>query len=174
MSFPLCVFIRFANMTSAFSYGMIHSDGKINFSVCKQKINCVLIQQHVFKAIDESYAITYTTEKKKKINELVLSAITLHFLFLILLRKVGATDSTKELWDKLAELYTDIPFSSKLFLIFFRFKLDLIRDVEEILDVFTKLIQNIKLTGDKHIHEYSHVVLLNVIFLTLTMILKLL
>ena len=37
------------------------------------------------------------------------------------------------------------------------------RDIDENLDVFTKLIRDIKQTGDKHIDEYSAIVLLNAI-----------
>lgn len=46
---------------------------------------------------------------------------------------------------------------------FFRFKLDLSKDIDENLDGFTKLIQDIKLTGDKHMDDYTPIVLLNVI-----------
>ncbi|KAL2237492.1 UNVERIFIED_CONTAM: Retrovirus-related Pol polyprotein from transposon TNT 1-94 [Sesamum indicum] len=44
-----------------------------------------------------------------------------------------------------------------------RYKLDLSKNIDENLDDFTKLIQDIKLTGDKYIDEYSPIVLLNAI-----------
>ncbi|VFQ60137.1 unnamed protein product [Cuscuta campestris] len=37
------------------------------------------------------------------------------------------------------------------------------KDIEENLDVFTKLISDIKLTGDKHIDDYTPIALLNAI-----------
>ena len=37
------------------------------------------------------------------------------------------------------------------------------KDIDENLDDFTKLVQDIKLTGDKNIDEYSPIVLLNAI-----------
>ena len=69
------------------------------------------------------------------------------------------------MWDKLEELYTETSLPSKLFLLKknFRYKLDLSKNVDENLDDFTKLIQDIKLTGDKNIDEYSPIVLLNAI-----------
>ncbi|KAL2235740.1 UNVERIFIED_CONTAM: Retrovirus-related Pol polyprotein from transposon TNT 1-94 [Sesamum indicum] len=74
-------------------------------------------------------------------------------------------ESSKALWDKLEELYTEISLPNKLFLLekFFRYKLDLSKNIDENLDDFTKLIQDIKLIGDKYIDEYSPIVLLNAI-----------
>ncbi|KAK4397562.1 hypothetical protein Sango_1592800 [Sesamum angolense] len=73
--------------------------------------------------------------------------------------------SAKELWDKLEQLYTETSLPSKLFLLekIFRYKLDLSKNIEENLDDFTKLIQDIKLTGDKNIDDYTPIVLLNAI-----------
>ena len=69
------------------------------------------------------------------------------------------------MWEKLEELYTETSLPSKLFLLekFFRYKLNLSKNIDENLDDFTKLIQDIKLTGDKNIDEYSPIVLLNAI-----------
>ncbi|KAL0321780.1 UNVERIFIED_CONTAM: Retrovirus-related Pol polyprotein from transposon TNT 1-94 [Sesamum calycinum] len=44
-----------------------------------------------------------------------------------------------------------------------RYKLDLSKNIDENIDDFTKLIQDIKLTGDKNIDDYSPIVLLNAI-----------
>ncbi|CAH9068092.1 unnamed protein product [Cuscuta europaea] len=81
------------------------------------------------------------------------------------LRKVGIFESAKALWEKLDSLYIDTPLPGKLFLLekFFRFRLDLTKDIDENLDVFDKLIQNIKQAGDKHIDDYTPIVLLSVI-----------
>lgn len=137
--------------------------GKSDFSIWQQKMKCILVQQRVFKAIDPSFTIG-TDEKKIEMNELALSAIILNLSDNVI-RKVGSLDKACELWSKLAELYTETSLPSKLFLleIFFRFKLDLNKDIDENLDVFTKLIQDIKQTGDKHIDDYTAIVLLNAI-----------
>ncbi|KAL0366231.1 UNVERIFIED_CONTAM: hypothetical protein Sradi_3513200 [Sesamum radiatum] len=81
------------------------------------------------------------------------------------LRKVGTQNSAKELWEKLEELYTETSLPTKLFLLekFFKYKLDLSKNIDENIDEFTKLIQDIKLTGDKSIDDYSPIVLLNAI-----------
>ncbi|KAL2237430.1 UNVERIFIED_CONTAM: hypothetical protein Sindi_0934700 [Sesamum indicum] len=124
----------------------------------------ILTQQKVFKAIDDRYTENISEEKQLENDEYVYSSIILNLSDNVL-RKVGKQNCLKELWEKLEELYTDTSLPSKLFLLekLFRYKVDLSRNTDEKLDDFTKLIQDIKLTGDKNIHEYSPIVLLNAI-----------
>lgn len=81
------------------------------------------------------------------------------------MRKVGNQETIKDLWNKLEQLYTETSLPSKLFLLenFFRYKLDLSKKIEENIDDFTKLIQDIKLISVKNISDYSPIILLNVI-----------
>ncbi|KAL8553934.1 hypothetical protein ACS0TY_002262 [Phlomoides rotata] len=139
-------------------------DGKSDFSIWQKKMKCILIQQKVFKAIDNSYASTETNDKKAEMNELALSAIILNLSDSVI-RKVGSIETAHSVWNKLIELYVETSLPSKLFLLekFFKFKLDMNKDIDENLDIFTKLIQDIKQTGDKHIDDYTAVVLLNAI-----------
>ncbi|KAL2230503.1 UNVERIFIED_CONTAM: hypothetical protein Sindi_1644700 [Sesamum indicum] len=124
----------------------------------------ILIQQKVFKAIDGRYAENISEEKLLETDEYAYSSIILNLSDNVL-RKVGKQTSAKKLWKKLEELYTETSLPSKLFLLekFFRYKLDLSKNIDENLDDFTKLVQDIKLTGDKNIDEYSPIVLLNAI-----------
>ncbi|KAL0322887.1 UNVERIFIED_CONTAM: hypothetical protein Sangu_1908000 [Sesamum angustifolium] len=124
----------------------------------------ILIQQKVFKAIDGKYADTVSDDKKLENDEYAYSSIILNLSDSVI-RKVGKQESAKELWNKLEELYTETSLPSKLFLLenFFRYKLDLSKNIDENIDDFTKLIQDIKLTGDKNIDDYSPIVLLNAI-----------
>ncbi|KAL0444797.1 UNVERIFIED_CONTAM: hypothetical protein Slati_2202400 [Sesamum latifolium] len=116
----------------------------------------ILIQQKVFKAIYGKYSENIFEEKRLENDEFAYSSIL--NLFDSVIRKVGNQNSAKELWDKLEELYTESSLPSKLFLLekLFRYNID----------EFTKLIQDIKLTGDKYIDEYSPIVLLNAILET--------
>ncbi|KAL2252662.1 UNVERIFIED_CONTAM: Retrovirus-related Pol polyprotein from transposon TNT 1-94 [Sesamum indicum] len=145
-------------------YSLQPFDGKSDFSIWQQKMKGILIQQKVFKAIDGKYVENISEEKKQENDEFAYSSIVLNLSDTVL-RKVGKLDSSKALWDKLEELYTEISLPNKLFLLekFFRYKLDLSKNIDENLDDFTKLIQDIKLTGDKYIDEYSPIVLLNAI-----------
>ncbi|KAL2237106.1 UNVERIFIED_CONTAM: Retrovirus-related Pol polyprotein from transposon TNT 1-94 [Sesamum indicum] len=145
-------------------YNLLPFDGKTDFSIWQQKMKGILIQQKVFKAIEGNYVENVSEEKKKENDEFAYSSIILNLSDSVL-RKVGKLESSKALWDRLEELYTEISLPNKLFLLekFFRYKLDLSRNIDENLDDFTKLIQDIKLAGDKYIDEYSPIVLLNAI-----------
>ncbi|KAL0403977.1 UNVERIFIED_CONTAM: hypothetical protein Sradi_2038500 [Sesamum radiatum] len=124
----------------------------------------ILIQQKVFKAISDTYPDNATEEKIVKDDEIAYSSIILNLSDSVI-RKVGTQDSAKELWKKLEELYTETSLPTKLFLLenFFKYKLDLSKNINDNIDEFTKLIQDIKLTGDKSIDDYSPIVLLNAI-----------
>ncbi|KAL0451560.1 UNVERIFIED_CONTAM: hypothetical protein Slati_1134100 [Sesamum latifolium] len=104
------------------------------------------------------------TEKRLENDEFAYSSIILNLSDTVI-RKVGNLTTTKELWDKLEELYTESSLPSELFLLekFFRYKLDVSKTIDDNIDDFTKLIQDIKLTGDKNIDDYSPIVLLNAI-----------
>ncbi|KAL0437479.1 UNVERIFIED_CONTAM: hypothetical protein Sradi_0455800 [Sesamum radiatum] len=124
----------------------------------------ILIQQKVFKAISGNYPDNASEEKIVEDDEFAYSSIILNLSDTVI-RKVGTQNSASELWKKLEELYTKTSLPSKLFLLekFFKYKLDLSKNIEDNIDEFTKLIQDIKLTGDKSIDEYSPIVLLNAI-----------
>ncbi|KAL2252649.1 UNVERIFIED_CONTAM: hypothetical protein Sindi_0059600 [Sesamum indicum] len=145
-------------------YNLQPFDGKGDFSIWQQKMKGILIQQKVFQAIDGRYTDTISEEKVLENYEFAYSSIILN-LYDNVLRKVGKQNFARDLWEKLEELYTDTSLPSKLFLLekFFKYKLDLSKNIDENLDDFTKLVQDIKLTDDKNIDEYSPIVLLNAI-----------
>ncbi|KAL0368464.1 UNVERIFIED_CONTAM: Retrovirus-related Pol polyprotein from transposon TNT 1-94 [Sesamum calycinum] len=151
-------------LDSMAGYNLQPFDGKTNFSIWQQKMKGILIQLKVFKTPDGKYADTVSDDKKLENDEYAYSSIILNLSDSVI-RKVGKQESAKELWKKLEELYTETSLPSKLFLLenFFRYKLDLSKNIDENIENFTKLIQDIKLTGDKNIDDYSPIVLLNAI-----------
>ncbi|KAK6160086.1 hypothetical protein DH2020_003467 [Rehmannia glutinosa] len=151
-------------MAGASGYHMELYNGRTKFSIWQHKMKGILIQQKYFKAIEQKYNDKDTAEIKFELDEFAYSSIILNLSDSVL-RNVGKLSSAKELWNKLEELITETSLHSKLFLLekFFRFKLDLKKDMNENLDVFTKLMQDIKLTGDKNINDYTPIVLLNAI-----------
>ncbi|KAH6797668.1 hypothetical protein C2S52_022222 [Perilla frutescens var. hirtella] len=130
-------------------------------------MKCILIQQHVFKAIDLSYPSGTTDTKKAEMNELAYSTLILNLSDSVIRKVVpsesGKTDSAKTLWDTLNQVYTEVSLSGRMFLLdrFINFKLDLSKDMDENLDMFNKLILDLKLSSDKHIDDYTSFVLLN-------------
>ncbi|KAH6780538.1 ERV-F provirus ancestral Env polyprotein [Perilla frutescens var. hirtella] len=128
------------------------------------KMKFVLIKEKVFKAVDLKYNEKETDQKKSEMNEYALSSIMLNLSDSVL-RKVCTIKSAKELWDKLDELYNLTSLSSRMFLLekIFNYKLDLNNDMDANLDIFNKLVQDIKMFGDKHIDDYTAIALLNTI-----------
>ncbi|KAL0291218.1 UNVERIFIED_CONTAM: hypothetical protein Sangu_2540100 [Sesamum angustifolium] len=123
----------------------------------------ILIQQKVFKSIDGKYAENVSDDKKRDNDEYAYSSIILN-LSNSVIRKVGKQNSAKELWDRLEELFTETSLPSKLFLLEnFSLQVRYVKKYEENIDEFTKLVQDIKLTGDKNIDDYTPIVLLNAI-----------
>ncbi|KAL0319875.1 UNVERIFIED_CONTAM: hypothetical protein Sradi_5249000 [Sesamum radiatum] len=124
----------------------------------------ILIQQKVFKAIDGRYIENISEGKRLENDEYAYSSIILNLSDSVI-RKVGNQNSAKDLWEKLEELYTKSSLPSKLFLLenFFKYKLDVSKTIDGNIDAFTKLVQVIKLTGDKNIDDYTPIVLLNAI-----------
>ncbi|KAL0333135.1 UNVERIFIED_CONTAM: hypothetical protein Scaly_2215000 [Sesamum calycinum] len=124
----------------------------------------ILIQQKVFKAIDGKYSENVSEDKKLENEEYAYSSIILNLSDSVI-RKVVKQISDKNIWDKLEELYTETSLPSKLFFLekFFRYKLDMSKNIDDNIDELTKLIQDIKLTDDKNIDDYSPIVFLNAI-----------
>ncbi|KAL0411600.1 UNVERIFIED_CONTAM: hypothetical protein Slati_3749700 [Sesamum latifolium] len=145
-------------------YNLQVFDGKSDFSIWQQKMKGILIQQKVFKAISGKYPDNASEEKIVEDDGIAYSSIILNLSDTVI-RKVGTQNSARELWEKLEELYTETSLPTKLFLLeyFFKYKLDLSKNIDDNIDEFTKLIQDIKLTSDKSIDEYSPIVLLNAI-----------
>ncbi|KAL0360130.1 UNVERIFIED_CONTAM: hypothetical protein Sradi_3697500 [Sesamum radiatum] len=114
-------------------YNLQVFDGKSDFAIWKQKMKGILIQQKVFKAISGAYPDNASEEKIVEDDEIAYSSIILNLSDTVI-RKVGTQNS-----------------------------LDLSKNIDENIDEFTKLIQDIKLTGDKSIDDYSPIVLLNAI-----------
>lgn len=82
-----------------------------------------------------------------------------------MLREIGEHDDAETLWDELEKLYLVKSLPNKLFFfgIFFSFKIDPTKDLEDSLDSFNKLMQDITNVGDKVSEEYKAVVHLNAI-----------
>ncbi|KAL0355352.1 UNVERIFIED_CONTAM: hypothetical protein Sradi_3982100 [Sesamum radiatum] len=122
-------------------YNLIPFDGKSDFSIWKQKIKGILIQQRVFKAIDGKYPENISEEKQLENDEFAYSSIILNLSDSVI-RKRGNHSSAKELWDKLDELYTESSLPSKLFLLekFFRYKLDASKNIDDNIDDYSPIV----------------------------------
>ncbi|KAL2525176.1 CCHC-type domain-containing protein [Abeliophyllum distichum] len=103
-------------------------------------------------------------DQKVEAGELAYTSIILHLSDSVL-RKIGTIDDAQSLWETLESTYLEKSLPNKLFLLekFFSFKIDSSKDLDENVDVFNKLIQDIKNCSDKGIDEYKAIILLNAI-----------
>ena len=71
----------------------------------------------------------------------------------------------RNLWDNLDELYIETSLSNRMHLLekLFKFKLDMSKDIDENIGCFSKLVLDIKRSGDKYIDAYTIIVLMNAI-----------
>ena len=96
-------------------------------------------------------------------NELARSTVILNLSDFVI-KKVGSIESASEMWTMLDTLFTETSMSSRIYLEkLFKFKLGLSKNIDENIDHFQKLVQDIKRSGDKTIDEYTNIALMNAI-----------
>lgn len=149
-------------MTSTM-FELVVFNGKKDFSIGQQKRGD-FVKQKISKAITQEYPTIMTIDQRNKVDERAYTLIILH-LFNQVLGKVEKLDTAKALWDKLEELYLVKSLPNKLFLMerLFSFKIDSSNDLDDNLDTFNNLVQDIINTVDKVSNEYKAVVLLSAI-----------
>ncbi|CAA2988653.1 Hypothetical predicted protein, partial [Olea europaea subsp. europaea] len=77
--------------------------------------------------------------------------------------KVDKLKTTKKLWKKLEDMYLLNSTLNKLYLIerFFNFEMDLLKDLDDNLNVFKKLVQDIVNCDETVSENYKAIILLN-------------
>ena len=158
-----CVLANFL-VKMAQPVGVVPYNGKNDFAIWKQKMKCVLIQQKVFKVVDGTLPDGTAQDKIDEMNELARATIVLNLSDSVI-RKVDHEESAADMWKLLDTLYTETSMSSRMYLLekLFKFKLDLAKDIDDNVDRFQKLVQDIKRSGDKTIDEYTSIALMNAI-----------
>lgn len=106
-------------------------------------------------------------EQKEEYVELISNSIILH-LSSATLRKVSKLKTTKELWKKLKDLYLFKSTSNKLQLLerFFSFEMDYSKYLDDNLDAFKKLVQDIVNSDETVSKTCKDIILLNSMFYT--------
>lgn len=156
------VFCAFLGKMSTHYFELGIFNGKGDFSIWQQKMKGIIVQQKVSKAIDDSFSETLTAAEKENLDELAYTSIILHLSDAVL-RKVGKLKTTKELWEKLQSLYLLKSTPNKLYLLerFFSFKMDPSKDLDDNLNIFNKLVQDIVNCNEKVSETYKAIILLN-------------
>ncbi|KAL2498694.1 Uncharacterized protein Adt_24244 [Abeliophyllum distichum] len=141
-------------------------DGNGDFSLWKQKMKAILVQQRISKALEdpEGYleALKAKPDSILEMNEIAYSSIFLHLTDNVL-RQVSEQKTAVELWKRLNDLFMIKTLPNKVYLLekLFSFKMDPSKDLDVNLDDFNKLVQNLSNVDKKFDDEDLFVILLN-------------
>ncbi|CAM8908946.1 unnamed protein product [Rhodiola kirilowii] len=139
-------------------------DGTSNFSMWKMRMKAILIKEKCYMAVTEEWIVPTSDQQKIDKKELAYSEIMMRLIDDVA-RKVMHHTEPKTLWDELEKLYlvkslpTRISLQTKLF----TFKMDLSISLQENLDIFLKLTQDLKKCKDEIKDEHLCVILLNLL-----------
>ncbi|XP_022855577.1 uncharacterized protein LOC111376806 [Olea europaea var. sylvestris] len=149
-------------MEATAKFEMSMFDGRGDFSMWSQKMKVILMQQRCARVLDNSWPAELPPGRRTELEETAWSSI---FLYLSnnVIRTIGETKTTSELWNKLKAQYEPKTVPNKCFLLkqFFSFKIDPSIDLEENLNRFTKLTQDLANCDEKLSQDQLAVVLLN-------------
>ena len=92
-------------------------DGKSDFSIWKEKMQAILIQQKCHRALEGEPSLPETLSKDDRLDlmDLAYSTILLNLSDSVL-RRVRGNDTAPKLWDKLNSLYMTTSISKIAFL----------------------------------------------------------
>ncbi|XP_022881005.1 uncharacterized protein LOC111398320 [Olea europaea var. sylvestris] len=137
-------------------------DGKIDYNMWSQKMNAILMQMRCVRALDDTWPQDMNPTRKAELEEIAWSTI---FLYLSenVIRTIGETKTASELWTKLEKQYVTKTIPNKCYMLkqLFSFKMDPSTNLDENLNTFTKLIQNLNNCDEKLSQDQLAVILLN-------------
>ncbi|CAM8923041.1 unnamed protein product [Rhodiola kirilowii] len=141
-------------------------DGKGDFSLWKKRMEAVLCQMKVSKALEGKHKLpaSMTQDEKTEAMELAYSTLILHLGDKVL-REVSREKTAAGIWTKLESLYMTSMLTYKIYLKgkLFGFKMDNSKPVEEFLDDFAKIIIDLENIKEKIEDEDQAIMILNVL-----------
>lgn len=133
-----------------------------DFRLWRQKMRALLLQQRCAGALDGTWAAEISAYRRQELDEIAWSTIFLHLSDSVI-RKAGKTTDTQALWTKLESLYLTKTMPNKCYLLrhFYNFRFDNTLNLEENIDRYTKLIQDLNNCDEKISDDQQVVGLLN-------------
>ncbi|KAL2512470.1 Reverse transcriptase Ty1/copia-type domain-containing protein [Abeliophyllum distichum] len=125
-------------------------------------MRALLLQQRYAAALDCSWAAEISPYRRKELDEIAWSSIFIHLSDSVI-RKVGETLTADSLRKKLEDLYLIKTMTNKCYLLrlFYNFRFDNFSSLEENIDKFTKLIQDLANCDEILSNDQQVVALLN-------------
>ncbi|CAM8956547.1 unnamed protein product [Rhodiola kirilowii] len=137
-------------------------DGTSDFTMWKAKMKAILIKEKCWDAVAEDWQEGATKRYKRKLRDLAHSEIILR-LSDDVARQVVSHTNPKNLWDALESIFLakSLPNRISLLVRLFTFKMDTSITLQENLDLFLKVTQELKRCDDEIKPTHQAVILLN-------------
>ncbi|CAM8878013.1 unnamed protein product [Rhodiola kirilowii] len=137
-------------------------NGTQDFSIWKVKMQAVLTKEKCWRAVTETWGAATSDERKKELQEQAHAEIMMRLSDDIIRQFVSITNP-KTVWDKLDEIFLSKSLPSKITLLcrLFNFKMNQSWSIQEILDVFLKLTQDLARYEETIKETFQAVIILN-------------
>ncbi|CAM8954966.1 unnamed protein product [Rhodiola kirilowii] len=137
-------------------------DGTTDFSLWKAKMKAILIKEKCYRAITQEWLDPTSAAKKEEICDIAHSEIMIRLSDEVLRQVVNIFDP-KELWDTLESIYLTKSLPSRISLLssLFNFRMNTSLSIQENLDTFLKMTQDLSRCKDKIEETHKAVILLN-------------
>ncbi|CAM8944713.1 unnamed protein product [Rhodiola kirilowii] len=139
-------------------------DGTTNFSTWRVKMKAILIREKCYRTVTGEWLDPTSEERKHELRELAHLEIMVR-LANDVLRQVVSISDAKELWDTLETIYLTKSLPSRIALLckLFNFRMDTSLSIQENLDAFLRMTQDLSKCKDKIQETHQAVIVLNVL-----------
>ena len=137
-------------------------DGSTDFSMWQLKMRAILTKKKCLKAITEEWADETSEATKKELQEQAHAEIIIRLADEVA-RQVVTISKPKDLWDALTAKYMtkSLPSTITLLSALFNFKMNTSVTLEDNLDKFLRLTQDLERCGDSIKDKHQATILLN-------------
>ena len=137
-------------------------DGSTDFAMWQAKMKVVLIKEKCWRAVTEDYKAGMSDDSKKEMDQVAHSEIMIRISDEVA-RQVIDCLTAKSIWDTLASLYHVKTLSSRISLLcrIFNFKMNVSASLDDNLDRFLRMTQDLERCDDKINDTHQAVILLN-------------
>ncbi|CAM8970979.1 unnamed protein product [Rhodiola kirilowii] len=137
-------------------------DGQIDFAMWLMRMEGILVKEKCWRAVSEEWLSPTSDQAKRDLKQLALAEIMMRLTDDVA-RPLMKIKDPKELWDTLKATYQTKSLPNRIFLLkkLFTFKMDLSLSIQENLDIFLRINQDLERCEDAIKEEHQAVILLS-------------
>ncbi|CAM8943799.1 unnamed protein product [Rhodiola kirilowii] len=137
-------------------------DGKMDFAMWLMRMEGILVKEKYWRAVSEEWLSPTSDQVKKDLKQLALAEIMMRLTDDVA-RPLMKIKDPKVLWDSLKTTYQTKSLPNRIFLLkkLFTFKMELSLSIQENLDIFLRINQDLERCEDAIKEEHQAVILLS-------------